>query len=131
MVVRNTAQPNIFELSRFITRNRSVGKLSLPVDPSLSLYSRFRHVRGVPSIDRTGGVPLSKLRALDNLIDRLIRLGGKQPIVKNIDNLNEKEIEGLISQYQRGLHQTLNSSRKLAGYVGKSVESALTLNMVA
>ena len=106
-MIRSVRQPNIFQITGLVANGNRPGKLSFPVDPSVLLYSRYKHVRGAASIGPGNGAPLTKLRALDNLIDRLIRLRGNQPIVRNIDDLNAGEIEGLLASYRKGLHRAL------------------------
>ncbi len=130
-MVRGITQPNVFELTRLVTRHETAGKLSLPVDSAVLLYSRFKYVRGMPSAATPGGLPLSKLRALDNLIDRLIRLRGKQPIVKNVDDLATEEIDGLIQQYRRGVHRAITADPHVLNVENSYDVIGLTFNIVA
>ena len=124
-------QPNIFEITSVVARNESALKLALPVNRSVLLYSQYEYVRGTAPIGSGGGVSLSKLRALDNLIERLVRIHGKQPIVKHIKELNRQEVEGLIERYSKSLHRiTTNPANALTtGSAWNDV--ALTLNLVA
>lgn len=125
------SQPYIFEITSLVAKEHGSGKLALPVDRAALLYSRYKHVRGAPSIGSTAGVPLSKLRALDNLIERLIRLQGNHPIVKHTRELTEGEIDGLISAYRRDLHQTLGSPRRSLTVGSPANDLGLSLDIVA
>ena len=49
------------------------GRISFPVKPSQAIYARFKHVQGFPS-SKGNGISLSRLRSIDNLIDRLVNL---------------------------------------------------------
>jgi hypothetical protein len=71
-VLRQSTQPTVNP--SFLMRARYSGsRISFPVKPSQAIYARFEHVTGVPSREG-GGVTLSKLRTIDNLIDRLISI---------------------------------------------------------
>ena len=131
MEVRSVVQPNIFELSSVVAARERYSSLSLPVDRDTILYSRYKHVHGIPSIENGQGIPLYKLRALDNLIDRLIALRGNQPIVKNMDDLHEDELDGLIDGYRAALHQSLSiQSERPLSTVGYG-DLGLSLDIVA
>lgn len=127
-MIRPVSQPNIFQITSLVANGDRSGKLSFPVDPSVLLYSRYKHVRGAVSIGSGDGAPLTKLRALDNLIDRLIRLRGNQPIVRNIDELNAGEIEGLLANYRKGLHRAL-AAGKSNGSTGLDI--GISVDLVA
>lgn len=64
-----TIQPGSLMKARF-----GGGRLVYPVRPSQALYAQFKHVTGLPSSSEDGGLSLSKLRSIDNLIDRLVHL---------------------------------------------------------
>ena len=49
------------------------GKLSAPVNPDAAIYAHFRHIIGVSATDGLEGVPLFKLRILDNLIENYLK----------------------------------------------------------
>ena len=130
-MVRSVPRPNVFEISGLVARNDRIGKLALPVDPQAILYSRYKHVRGAAPVGQTSGVPLSKLRALDNLIDRLIRLKSNQPIVRNISELQPREVDGLVSSYREGLHRAIAGQTGLMNDVSLSGFLGVSLDLVA
>ena len=130
-MVRSVPRPNVFEISGVVARSDRIGKLALPVDPQVVLYSRYKHVRGAAPIGQVNGVPLTKLRALDNLIDRLIRLKSNQPIVRNIDELRPDEVDGLVSTYRRGLHRAIAQQSEITNDVTTYGVLGLSLDLVA
>lgn len=124
------SQANVFRISGLVSQKQSNAKLALPVDGSAILYSRYKHVRGTNPLGQTNGMPLSKLRALDNLIDRLVRLKSNKPIVRNTVGLNDQELKGLIRNYREELHRVI-SGRGAALSEVRADATAVTLNIVA
>ena len=130
-MVRSVPNPNVFKISGLVANGDRVGKLALPVDPQAILYSRYKHVRGAAPIGQANGVPLSKLRALDNLVDRLIRIKSNQPIVRNIDELKPGEVDGLVSSYRSGLHRAISQNTELINDVDSYGFLGVSLDLVA
>ncbi len=64
--------PNLWHSSR-------MGKTTVPVKPMQSVYAHFKHIIGVPSRDEGATVPFTKLRYLDNLIERLVQIQSREP----------------------------------------------------
>jgi hypothetical protein len=78
------------------------GRVSLPVSPSVYIYSHFKHVSGTLAPEGTQGVNISRLKILDTLIEQLSSM--KKHSIKNIDisdESDEKRINALIDQYQK------------------------------
>ena len=117
MTIRPLGSPNVFQLSRLVTSSSNSSKLTLPVERQWMLYSRLKHVHGVPSGANSEGLPLHKLRALDNYIDRLIRLKGSKASGLDVTHMSEGELDRQISIQQQKLHQALKiiSLTPLAG----------------
>jgi hypothetical protein len=78
------------------------GRVSLPVAPSLVLYSQFKHISGTPAPEGTQGVNISKLRILDTLIEQLSKMQNK-PVADfgNLEGTDEQRINALIEQHQK------------------------------
>ena len=78
------------------------GRMSLPVSPTVYIYSHFKHVTGVPAPEGTQGVNISRLKILDTLIEQLARMK-KQPSPNfgEPGDDAEKRINALIEQYQK------------------------------
>ena len=81
------------------------GRMSLPVSPSVYIYSHFKHVSGVPAPEGTQGVNISKLKIIDALIEQLVRMK-KQPPPYSGESTDDaqKRIDALIEQYQKQIH---------------------------
>ncbi len=103
----------------------AAGKRSVPVRPSLSVYL-FKHVMGVPSRSGEDEVPISKLRVLDNLIDRLVKLRGERGESTPVDNGN---VDTLIQRFQGELHAALSAASPL--FSGLFPETGLIVNLLA
>jgi hypothetical protein len=101
------------------------GKRSVPVRPSFSVYL-FKHVMGVPSRSAAEQVPISKLRVLDNLIDRLVRLRGEKGESMPVDKGN---VDTLIQRFQGELHTALRATAPL--FSGLFPETGLVVNLLA
>lgn len=56
-----------------------MGKTAVPVKPMQSVYAHFKHIIGVPSRNEGATVPFTKLRYLDNLIERLVQIQSREP----------------------------------------------------
>jgi hypothetical protein len=69
------------------------------------LYSRFKHVHGTPTVGNTSGLPLSRLRAIDNLIDRLIALRGRNTYWVNTDAMNDEDLVFAVEKLQKELNK--------------------------
>lgn len=101
-------------LTQVIRARYSNSPISVPADRQALLYARFKHVRGLPT-HAGEGLPLSKIKALDNLIERLGKaegknLGGTSPRPRG------SEIDRMIMDYSRRIHDTITKdSYGLAG----------------
>jgi len=77
------------------------GRTSLPVSPSMLIYSHFKHVSGIPAPEGTKGVNISKLKILDTLIEQLSKMKSQPAAQINMNESDEKRINALIDQYQK------------------------------
>lgn len=78
------------------------GRMSLPVSPSMYIYSHFKHVSGTPAPEGTQGVTISKLKLLDTMIEQLSKMK-RQPYADygSLNENDEQRINALIEQYQK------------------------------
>ena len=84
-----------------INASRS-GRMSLPVSPSVYIYSHFKHVTGVPAPEGIQGVNISRLKILDTLIEQLTKMKKQpSPYFDEPGNAADKRIDALIEQYQK------------------------------
>ncbi len=104
----------------------SPSKIAVPVKKNQYLYSNFKHVTGVPSFRDDKGLSLMKLKALDNLIERLGKLGKKPNGDFSKTSLDSKTINGLITEYARDLHGMMEQNLP---YRNIGVENGLLVNM--
>ncbi len=95
-------QPGFF-LNVIRIQNTQNGRITVPVAPAHSAYARFKHIQGVPS--RNGGLPMFKLRVLDNLIDRLLRYGEEVPGADELRRLGGEAVDRLIHDLENRLQQ--------------------------
>jgi hypothetical protein len=78
------------------------GRMSLPVSPSVYIYSHFKHVSGIPAPEGTQGVNISRLKILDTLIEQLSRMKKQSFADLGTPGENDEErINVLIEQYQK------------------------------
>lgn len=101
------------------------GKRSVPVRPTYSLYL-FRHVQGVPARSPDKQVPIHKLRALDNVIDRLVKLRGEKGEVLPVRAGN---VDALIERFEGELHAALAAARPL--FSGLFPDTGLVVDLLA
>lgn len=79
---------------------RGSGKLQIPVNPALVIYSQFEHVSGVPAENAQQGVNISKIKILDTLIGRLSNMKQQPTIPEESLELSDTQIDALIQDYQ-------------------------------
>ena len=101
------------------------GKRTVPVRPSYSLYL-FKHVLGVPARSPDMQVPLHKLRALDNVIDRLVKLRGEKGELVPVSREN---VDVLIDRFEGELHTAMAAARPL--FSGLFPDTGLVVNLLA
>lgn len=95
------------------TLSSAAGKMYVPVSKSALLYSHFDHVSGVAAGNGQGGVSISKLRILNTLIERVSAI--KNEPAKAIKEIDPKDAEVLIQNYQKQLQQALQTPYILNG----------------
>ena len=91
----------------------AAGKMYVPVNKSALLYSHFDHVSGVAAGNGQNGVSISKLRILNSLIERVSAI--KNEPAKEIKEMDPKQAEALIQNYQKQLQSALQTPYILNG----------------
>jgi hypothetical protein len=84
----------------------SSGKVSIPVPPSLLLYSNFKNVSGTSSAGASA-YSLDKLKILDTLIERLRTTREQPKLEREAKGMTDERIDALIQQYGDQLHAAL------------------------
>ena len=91
----------------------AAGKMYVPVSKSALLYSHFDHVSGVAAGNGQSGVSISKLRILNSLIERVSAI--KNEPAKEIKEIDPKQVDVLIQNYQKQLQTALQTPYLLNG----------------
>jgi hypothetical protein len=126
MTVGTVPNPTFPSIGYAINASRN-GRMSLPVAPSLYIYSHFKHVNGTPAPEGTRGVNISKLKILDTLIEQLSKIKKKDSNIDRPDADEEKRIDALIEQLQKQLH----SARAMAPYTPAAPATGMLFNISA
>ena len=77
------------------------GRVSIPVAPSMYIYSQFQHVSGVPAPKGVQGVSINKLHILDSVLAEIAR--AKQAPKPSFDvqgDTPEKHLNALLVHFQ-------------------------------
>lgn len=110
-------QRNIYTASMLQARSAN-GRVSVPVKPGLSLYARYKHVQGVPAHDPQGAVPLSKVRTLNHVIDRLVQMrknsAGESVSRDSGDALSEDQLQGMSDEALDAMIQQMTEKLQTA-----------------
>jgi hypothetical protein len=118
-------------VSQIVRAQNSTSRIALPVEKNQYLYAQLKHVYGMPSNSDGQGYTLSKLRALDNLLERLGRLGPQEK--HTVPSLGEKissaKVDSLIDKFAGDLHR-MSVEGGTAGYTSVNVEPGLLFNML-
>lgn len=115
-------------ISNILRAQYSSGKVALPLDGGV--YARFRHIQGIPAVGDGGGYSISKLRTIDVLVDRLVRLRGRE--VEAPQPRTDSEAGDAIIELAKQLHDELASTAMSAGTFASGVsEPGLLFDLVA
>lgn len=87
----------------------AVTKLPVPVRQGEYIYAKFKHIFGFRSFDRSEGYSVNKLRALDNLIDRMKVLGKETPDTVDMQSTSVQEIDDLIGSFHGQIHNAIQN----------------------
>jgi hypothetical protein len=68
------ATSNTIQLSSILRAQYGAGRVTLPTQGN-GVYARFEHVVGIPDTRGQGGFSLSRLRMVNQMIERLVKLG--------------------------------------------------------
>ena len=92
--------------------NASSGsRISLPVSPSLYIYSQFRHVSGVPAPEGVQGVSIARLHILDSMLSELARIRETpQPSFDIEGETAEKSMDLLVEHFQAQVQEAYTAN---------------------
>ncbi|MCK4540855.1 MAG: hypothetical protein KAU17_01340 [Spirochaetales bacterium] len=123
---------NTVPVSNILRVRYSRGRILMPVRRNQSWFARFKHVSGFPAPSGNRGLSLRKLRSLDAIIDRLVKIKGEKqtsPQGENVRGLDPESLDVLIEQYARELHTEM--VRVKTPYTLPGTQSGLMFNMLA
>lgn len=84
------------------------GSLAVPVSPSAVIYTQFNHIQGIAARSGQEGIPVSRLKILNTLIEQLVRMNKNNVISKEqAAKLDEETQDDLIKIYQQKLQESL------------------------
>jgi len=127
IAAHNTVNRTV-HLSNIIRAQYASGKIALPQNGGL--YSRFKHIQGIPANSSDGGFSVSKLRMIDLLVERLVQLKGSS--VMPLSSGGDTDQDALISRYAGELAQSLRAADSISPSVTAGIaEPGLLFNLVA
>ena len=95
-MISNINNVNIFSYSSAAV---NTGKVRVPVQPSLVVYSQLEHISGVAAKPNQRGININKIQILNTLIDRLTA-AKQNPTPNTVDAAaDEKQIDALIKNF--------------------------------
>ena len=93
-----------------INRIVNPSKITYPVRPS-SIHAHFKHIVGIPSWEETKQISVTKLRALDNLIDHLSRMrSGGQTAPVDYNEITMDNIDMKINELENELKSSYSAA---------------------
>ncbi|MCA1949228.1 MAG: hypothetical protein LDL24_01540 [Treponema sp.] len=104
----------------------SGSRIALPVSRSSYIYSHFKHVSGIPAEEGQPGVPITKLKILDALIDQLSQMKRDVQSPVSVDH-----IDTLIDQYKKEIEAAQAANKALPYNPPPPVSTGLIVNLVA
>lgn len=115
-------------LSSIIRAQYSTGRIALPQNGGL--YSRFKHIQGVPAQSSDGGYSVSKLQMIDQLVERLVRLKGNG--ATSTTQAGDSGPDALFTQYAAELARTIRAADAISPSVTAGMAGpGLLFNLVA
>ena len=111
MEIQTSTITSTISLASYVRAASGQGKISFPVSSNDLSYNSFKNIKIVPSITSGGSYSVSRLRALDNLIEQLNRMKGQAKIeVPETDGLNPDALNSLISELSEKIHTKLDTN---------------------
>jgi len=111
MEIQTSTVTSTISLASLVRASSGNGKVSFPVSSNDIAYANFKNIKTVPSGDRRSSYSVSRLRALDNLIEQLNRIKGNNKIeTPEKGSLNTKELNSLISDIAEEIHSKLDTA---------------------
>lgn len=110
MEIQSGTVLSTISLSNIVRAANSQGKVSFPINPTAIAYTNFKNINVIPSSDSTGSYSVSRLRALDNLIEQLNRMKDRNKTeTAGLNDLDLEEQKILISELSEEIHIKLQA----------------------
>jgi hypothetical protein len=107
------------------------GKMALPVDSSLLIYSNFEHVSGIIAPEGTHGVSITKLNLLDVLIGMVNKIN-KTPPSQTPANINPtKGVDSIIENLENQIRQAKASSKAIPYRPSPNAEDGILFSLLS
>ncbi|MDR0628907.1 MAG: hypothetical protein LBG24_04590 [Treponema sp.] len=106
-MIHTIVQTNAIASIGYVTGTSRDEKMSLPVAPLQYIYAQFKHVSGVQAPEGVRGVPITKLKILDCLIEQLSEMKRKKEPLQG--PLTDEHIDALIEKYERQIYQSMRA----------------------
>ncbi len=111
MEIQASTITSTISLASLVRASSGQGKVSFPVSSSDIAYANFKNIKIVPSGNSGGSYSISRLRALDNLIEQLNRMKGQNKIeTPEVSGLDSDALNSLISELSNEIHAKLENS---------------------
>lgn len=109
MEIQSSTTISTISLANLVRATSGQGKVSFPVHSNDLAYANFKNIKIVPSGSSGGSYSVSRLRALDNLIEQLNRMKGRNKIEKpDMGILDPDVLNSLISKLSEEIHTKLD-----------------------
>ena len=110
MEIQSGSVTSTISLASIVRATSSQGKVSFPVNSTNIAYTNFKNINVIPSFNNSGSYSVSRLRALDNLIEQLNRMKDRNKIeTAGLDDLDAEEQNSLISELSEEIHTKLHT----------------------
>jgi hypothetical protein len=125
-MITNIYSMNAYSYNSFIGKS---SKLYVPVKPAAVMYSHFDHVSGFATSKGQEGVPISKIRILNKLIDQLVEMKGNR-ISHPATDIDPSQIDAIIKDYQTQIKTAVQSAAAAQyGLAGIKPQTGIIFNI--
>jgi len=109
MEIQSGTSISTISLASFVRATSGQGKVSFPVKSNDLAYTNFKNIKIVPSESQGSSYSISRLRALDNLIEQLNRIKGQNKIeTPELEGLDSNALDSLIKEFTNEMHSKLD-----------------------
>lgn len=112
-MVSGLTSMNAYSYTGVVTTRSMAGKLCVPVQPSMVMYTQFEHISGIAADKGQSGISIDKIQILNRLIDQLVNMKQK-PSISSEENkltLSEDQVDALIKNYQEKIQTTISTAQ--------------------